>query len=149
MKDEIRKGFEQAISKAHDREVAAEKTQQRRASERQEFEANYERTAENVILPALKEIAQKFLEPAGWGTEVGRLDLDVTVSLEVRRSDIRSLIGGHPAIRFSRCRSDPKVIVSLETRTSQSGDSYPLDEITADFVQQRALSFFEQVAAGH
>ena len=149
MEDEIRKRFEQAISKAHNREVAAEKTQQRRASEREEFEANYERTAENVILPALKEIAQEVLEPAGWGTEVSRVDLDVTVRLEVRRGDIRSMIGGHPTIRFSRCRSDPRVIVSLETRTYQGGDSYRLDEITADFVQQRALSFFEQVATGH
>jgi hypothetical protein len=93
-------------------------------------------------LPALKEIAQKVLEPAGWGTDVGRIDLDVTVRLEIRRGDIRSMIGGHPTIRFSRCRSDPRVIVSLETRTYQGGDSHRLDEITADFVQQRALSFF-------
>lgn len=102
-----------------------------------------------MILPALKQIAQEVLEPAGWGTDVSRVDLDVTLRLEVRRGDIRSVIGGHPTIRFSRCRSDPKVIVSLETRTYEGGDSCRLDEITADFVQQRALSFFEQVAAGH
>ena len=149
MKDEIRKQFEQAISKAHNREVAAEKSQQRRASEREEFEADYERTAENVILPALKEIAQEVLEPAGWSTDVGYIDPEVTIRLVIRRGEIRSMIGGHPTIFFSRCRFDPKVLVSVETRSYQGGESYRLDEITADFVHQRALSFFEKVAAGH
>jgi hypothetical protein len=149
MKDEIRKQFEQAISKAHNREVAAEKAQQRRASEREEFEADYERTAENVILPALKEIAQEVLEPAGWSTDVGYIDPEVTIRLVIRRGEIRSMIGGHPTIFFSRCRFDPKVLVSVETRSYQGGESYRLDEITADFVHQRALSFFEKVAAGH
>jgi len=149
MKDEIRKQFEQAISKAHGRDVAAEQAQQKRASEREEFEANYERTAEKVILPALKEVAQEVLEPAGWGTDVGCIDPDVTVRLAIRRGEIRSMIGGHPTIFFSRCRFDPKVLVSVETRSYQGDESYRLDQITADFVHQRALSFFEKVAAGH
>ena len=149
MKDEIRKGFEQAVAKSRARDTAAKQASQEEADERQRFQTDYRRLAENVIMPALEEVAREFMRPAGWTCEVDCLEeAGSEVRLHVYRGDMGTPAGPtvRPHLDFSPDRHTATIGIYRATRSeSDTEGSYALKAITPDFVQDQALRFFNRL----
>jgi hypothetical protein len=150
MKDETKKAFEAAVAKSRARETRAAQAQEKQIGARQQFEVKYRAAVENVIVPALKEIAQDILEPAGWTCDVRRAELHLQVTLDVYRGDMKA-VGGRerPHISFSQDDASSQMNVYAST-PSQGGPSgpYPVDAITIEAVQREALKFFQRLTGG-
>jgi len=150
MKDETKKAFEAAVAKSRGRETRAAQAQEKQINARKQFEAKYRTAVEDVIVPALKEIAQDILEPDGWTCDVRRVELRLQVTLEVYRGDMKA-VGGRerPHISFSQDDASSQMNVYAST-PSQGGPSgtYPVDAITIEVVQREALKFFQRLTGG-
>jgi hypothetical protein len=148
MKDEIKHGFDAVIAKAAAREAESKETRKQQVSERERFELAYRRALENVIMPALQEIARDVLEPAGWTCHVSRIEFDLQATLEVYRGDMKGVAGlGRPHIMFTQDRHEPKMHVMTSTQYQGGPEaSYGAEEITTDLVQRHALMFFQRLA---
>ena len=149
MKDDIRKGFEEAVAKSRARDTAAKQASQEEADERQRFQTDYRQLAEKVIMPALEEVAREFMRPAGWTCQVDCLEeADSEVRLHVFRGDMGTPAGPgvRPHLDFSPDRHAPTISIYRATRSeSDTEGSYALKEITPDFVQEQALRFFNRL----
>src|SRR5438270_2585348 len=70
MKEAIKTAFKQALEKHEALAATAKQEQADKLTATHGFEIEYRRVRDNVIIPALKEVANDLLEPAGWKCDV-------------------------------------------------------------------------------
>jgi hypothetical protein len=126
MKERIKAAFKQAIDKYEASATAAKQGEAKKLTERQGFEIEYRRVRDNVIIPALKEVANDLLEPAGWKCDIRQDEKDIETTLEVYRDDMEPMSG-----------------------EGRGGPSHPyeLGAITEDVIHRELLNFFQRLAS--
>jgi hypothetical protein len=150
MEPETKAAFTKVVADhaARTKVVAAE--QDKRVTQRKQFEAEFRRLRDDIIIPALKEVAHDVLEPAGWTCQVRAIEERTTATLEVYRGAMMSLAGRErPHIDFVINAHAPKLEVHASSQ-SQGGPegSHSLNDISADLVHKKVLQFFQRLASG-
>lgn len=151
MKEETRVGFERALAGYESRAKAVADAKEAKFAQRHQFEVEYRRVRDAVIIPALKQVAEDLLEPRGWKCHLRTAEQAIEATLEIYRSDLKTVsTGERPFITFKAAAHAPQFTVSSSAQ-SQGGPQGPraLDEVTTEFVQQQVLEFFQLLASGH
>lgn len=149
MKDETRAGFEQALAEYEARSRAATDAREEKVAQRHRFEVEYRRVRDNVIVPALKQIADELLEPRGWKCNLRSVEQTIEATLEIYRGDLKTVSSGErPFISFKAEPHAPHFTVYTSAQ-SQGGPqcTRPLEEVSDEFVHQRVLEFFQLLAS--
>ena len=150
MKAETRAGFEQALAGYDARTKAAAAAKDEKLSQRRQFEAEYRQVRDDVIVPALKQIAEELLEPRGWKCNLRFSEQTIESTLEIYRGDVKTVSTGERSfIGFKAAAHTPELVVHTSAQ-SQGGpqSTRPLDGVSGDFVQQQVLEFFRLLASG-
>jgi hypothetical protein len=150
MREATKLAFAKVVADDEARARAAAVEQDRRAGEREQFEAACQRVRDAIIIPALEEVAHEILEPAGWICRVHKSDARTMASLEIHRGAMMSLGGRErPRIDFTINADVPRLDIHAAS-LSQGGPegSHPLGDITADFVHKKVLQLFQRLATG-
>src|SRR5437764_10137 len=148
MKEAIKTAFKQALEKHEALAATAKQEQADKLTATHGFEIEYRRVRDNVIIPALKEVANDLLEPAGWKCDVRQDEKDIETTLEVYRGDLKPVSGeARPRIGFAADASQQKMNV-YSASVFQGGPSHPyeLEAITEDVIHQEVLRFFQRLA---
>lgn len=150
MRQETRTAFEQALSGYEARNKAALQDKEDRLTQRQQFEAECRRLRDDVIVPGLKEVATELLEPRGWKCEVRTVEKNSEATLEVYRGDMKTVSSSErPLIGFKAEAHAPRLTVYTSGHHREEPESsYPLAEVSDEFVHQRVLEFFQRVVSG-
>lgn len=149
MKQETRAGFERALAGYESRAKAAADAKEAKFAQRHQFEIDYRRVRDAVIIPALRQVAYELLEPRGWKCHLRSVEQAIEATLEIYRGDLKTVsTGERPFITFKAAAHAPQFTVSS---SAQSGPQGPraLEEMTTEFVQQQVLEFFQLLASGH
>jgi hypothetical protein len=147
MKDSIRERFKKAIEAYKESEQAVRTEQQHVQDERRKFEAGWAAATISIVVPALEEIASKFLIPNGWEGAVKREN--VQVIFEVSKGDMLSMHGGfrRPTLTISPNTSENGFVATIvTTNTGAPIGSFTLENLTADLIQEYAAKFFEKLS---
>jgi hypothetical protein len=147
MKDETKAAFANVMAQHDARVTQAKQLAEAIQTERQVFETNYRVQRDNVIIPALKELANEILQPRGWRCEIQPVEKEIAVTFEVYKGDMKALGGKRrPHIRFSSDTFASKVNVfyAAQTQAGPIGTFAP-PAITADFVHQEVLKLLERL----
>jgi hypothetical protein len=146
MEDQVREAFQRVIS-AHNR-FDQRTAQQEAKTDREQFEFDWTTAAVNIIVPALNEIVTSVLMPNGWRAGA-RMD-GLNVLLEAYKGDMRGLGGdfGRPTLIFFPHPSNNESYAYSATHSEGNYiRDFTLAQLTSDFVQQCALSFFEKLCS--
>ena len=154
MKEEIRKRLQAAIDKRSKSDADQEKSLATRESERAEFEDQWAAKVQAVVIPALEEMDEEMLKPAGWTVKIepaveekGRKQ--VGVKFIVYKGDMRGMGGAdtRPELTFRSDRAASQIWVNMATASQTGADgNFKLEDVTADLVQEKALKFVERLA---
>src|SRR5579872_5661343 len=150
MKDETRAGFERSLIGYETRIKAVASAKEGKYAQRHQFEVEYRRVRDSVIIPALKQIAEELLEPRGWKCNLRFIEQTIEASLEIYRGDVKTVSSGERAfISFRAAAHAPQLTVHTSAQ-SQGGPqcTCPLEEVSDEFVQERVLEFFQLLASG-
>ena len=149
MKKEIEEAFKRVNASYVKDEQVRQKAADQKKSEQERRIAAWKGKTEDVVTPALEEIADRVLRPAGWTCIIGGAHAGKPgVSMQVFREGMG--IGGsasRPNISFFMDRTG-EIWSHSQTRSQTGGDSprLILDQITTEKVQECALTFFEWLA---
>jgi hypothetical protein len=153
MRRDVRDAFKKVITEFDAREQAAEQELLRIAKAQQDFETEFKRVRDKIIIPILNEIGN-MLQQSGWMCQTvpeppsDPPSFDDAVRFEVFR-EMMSDYGDEirPYIAFSGMPEHLKLNITWSTHWSESDEEYPLELVSDDFIAQQVLSFFEQLAA--
>src|SRR5271170_2376986 len=102
MKSEIKEAFQKAAAGFETQLDEQRRAQEKRLSDRQEFEAGWRDVRDRIVIPALKQIREEILTPAGWTSGVRTDDKEESVTLEVYKGEMRALGSTRmPSITFA------------------------------------------------
>ena len=151
MKSEIKDAFQKVAAGFEARLDEEQKALEKRLSDRQQFEAGWRDVRDRIVIPALKQIREEILTPAGWTSAVRTDDKEVSVTLEVHKGEMRALGSTRmPSVTFASDKYSPTVF-SVAQSISQGGGQggkVALGEVTEEFVQTKVLMLFERLASG-
>ena len=85
MKSEIKAAFQKAAKEHEARAVERLRDQEERSTHRDQFEAGWRDTRARIVLPALRQIREEVLTPAGWTSEVRNDDKEERCALFIAR----------------------------------------------------------------
>ena len=77
--------FQKAAKEHEARAVERLREQEKRLTDRDQFEAGWSDTRARIVLPALRQIREEVLTPAGWTSEVRSDDKEESATIEVIR----------------------------------------------------------------
>jgi hypothetical protein len=144
--NDVRNAFKELIAQSQAREEAADQQHRRTAKARADFEREFKRVMEEVIIPTLNEIAS-LLQQSGWICKILPSDAGIGVSFEASRPAMAAVAGkGLPHITFSSVPERLRFGVGSLTQLSGGGQlEYPLNEVSGDFVARQVLLFFRRL----
>lgn len=153
MKDAIKKGFEEAISKRSKADADHQAVQAKRHSEREQFEQQWAALFQSLITPALEEVDEQVLEPAGWTTRIEsvldeKTRMQVGIKFVIFKGDMRGMGGLHtrPELSFRSDIAANQIWVHMSSASQAGSDgNFKLEQVTADLVQEKALKFFQRL----
>jgi hypothetical protein len=150
MKDETRASFEQALTGYEDRIKAAADAKEAKFAQRHQFERDYRRVRDSVIIPALKQVADELLEPRGWKCNLRSIEQTIEATLEIYRDDLRTVSSGERAFISFKAEAHAPQFTVYTSAQSQGGPqcTRPLEEVSEEFVHQRVLEFFQLLVSG-
>jgi hypothetical protein len=121
MKSEIKAAFQKAAEEHEARAVERLREQEKRLTDRDQFEARWRDTRARIVLPALRQIGEEVLTPAGWTSEVRSDDKEESATIEVYRGSMHALgTTRRPSITFVIDRHSPTIFVTSQS-ISQGG----------------------------
>jgi hypothetical protein len=85
MKSEVKAAFQKAAKEHEARSVERLREQEKRLTDRDRFEAGWRDTRARIVLPALRQIGEEVLTPAGWTSEVRSDDKEESATIEAIR----------------------------------------------------------------
>jgi hypothetical protein len=91
MKSEIKAAFQKAAKEHEARAVERLREQEKRLTDRDQFEAGWRDTRARIVLPALRQIREEVLTPAGWLSEVRSDDKGESATIEVYKGSMHAL----------------------------------------------------------
>jgi hypothetical protein len=149
MKEAVKSAFKQAIEKYQALATAAKQEQANKLTAREGFEIEYRRVRDKVIIPALKEVANDLLDPAGWKCDIRQDEKDIETTLEVYRDDMKAVSGeGRPRIGFAADASRRTVnVYSASLFQGEPSHSYEPEAITEEVIHHEVLKFFQRLAS--
>jgi hypothetical protein len=149
MKSEIKAAFQKAAEEHEARAVERLREQEKRLTDRDQFEAGWRDARARIVLPALRQIGEEVLTPAGWTSEVRSDDKEESATIEVYRGSMHALgTTRRPSITFVIDRHSPTIFVTSQSISQGGGQGkFPLDEVTEDFVQGSVLKFFQRLTS--
>ena len=146
MKEEIKAAIERAAKEYDERASAAKQQRDRELIERQQFEAGYRRTRDDVILPALGALT-KILESHDWTCKISDGE-GASIKLEVFRGNMKGVSAARPYTSFSADAGLMRVTIYTVTQTQVvPKTTCLLAELTEDSVDKHLLSFFEKLVS--
>jgi hypothetical protein len=149
MREETRAAFELALAGYEARSKAAVQDKENRLTQRLQFEVECRQLRDSVVVPALKQLASELLEPRGWKCEVRTVEKNSEATLEIHRGDMKTVSSSErPLIGFRAEAHSPRL--SVYTSADQQGgppSTYPLAEISDEFVHQQVLEFFRRLVS--
>ncbi|MCK1402764.1 hypothetical protein IVB45_22985 [Bradyrhizobium sp. 4] len=148
MRDDLKKEFEKAITDKNRRDEEQHITAERKRTEAEQFQADWVDKISTVVRPALQEVVDQLLSPAGWQTRF--VDTPPAAGLEVYKGNMTTAGGGRtrPNITFAPTPSGNKITVYIATpNLGQSTASLTVDEVTHDKIQEEALGFFKKLTS--
>lgn len=150
MRQETRAAFELALAGYEARSKAALQDKEDRLTQRHQFEDECRRIRDGVIVPGLNEVASMLLEPRGWKCEVRTVEKNSEATLEIYRGDMKTVSSSErPLIGFKAEAHTPRLTVYTSGQHQEEPESsYPLAEVSDDFVHQRVLEFFQRLVVG-
>jgi hypothetical protein len=150
MDPNLKAQFEKAAAKFQNRENEKQNAEQTRRLGREKFEKDWRVKCQDVICPALDEVA-KLLKPSQWECTRSENTTQLSVSFEMRKKGLNlALFGGkYPSVKF---QGDADYKTASVTGHAQSHDmpmatGLPLDDVTEKLVQDKALEIFVRVTA--
>jgi hypothetical protein len=149
MKSEIKAAFQKAAKEHEARAVERLREQEKRVTDRDQFEAGWRDTRARIVLPALRQIREEVLTPAGWTSEVRSDDKEESATIEVYKGSMHALgTTRRPSITFVIDRHSPTIFVTSQSISQGGGQGkFPLDEVTEEFVQATVLKFFQRLTS--
>jgi hypothetical protein len=149
MKDQTRAAFEETLAEIRARATAQATAQGIQRAEREQFEREFRRLRDRVIVPALNEI-QLMLEPQGWICQIQVPDNDrgLRVVFLLFKGNMSAVGGyGRPFLSFEA--NMPNIVIQVLTTRKQISPepSATISDVTEDFVQNIAPKFFKLLAA--
>ena len=150
MKQETRAGFEQALAGYENRIKAVAAAKEAKFAQRHQFEVDYRRVRDTVIVPALKQVADELLEPRGWKCTLRIVEQTIEATLEIHRDDLKTVSTAERAfISFKAAAHTPQFSISTSTQAhGEPQGMRALEEVSTEFVQQQVLAFFQVLAVG-
>jgi len=150
MKSETKKAFQKAAAEFEADRTEQQRIQEKRVTERQTFEAGWREARDKVIIPALTQIREEALAPAGWTSAIRKKDDAMSVTLELYKGEMHALgTTQRPSITFVADQSSPRINIVAQSRTQGGGEGQTnLSAVTEEFVQAKVLKFFQRVASG-
>jgi len=150
MREETKAAFELALAGYEARSKAAVQDKENRLTQRLLFEAECRKVRDGVIVPALKQVASELLEPRGWRCEVRTVEKNSEATLEIHRGDIKTVSSGErPLIGFrAEAHASRLTVYTSGHHQEEPEASYPLAEVSDEFVLQRVLEFFRRLVSG-
>ena len=91
MKSEVKAAFQKAAKEHEARAVERLREQEKRLTDRDQFEAGWRDTRARIVLPALRQIREEVLTPAGWTSEVRSDDKEESATMEVYKGSMHRL----------------------------------------------------------
>ena len=149
MKSEIKAAFQKAAKEHEARAVERRREQQKRLTDRDQFEVGWRDTRARIVLPALRQISEEVLTPAGWTSEVRSDDKEESATIEVYKGSMHALgTTRRPSITFVIDRHSPTIFVTAQSISQGGGQGkFSLDEVTEEFVQSTVLKFFQRLTS--
>jgi hypothetical protein len=145
MRDEVRDAFKKVIA----RQRIADQERKRVAWTRQDFENEFKRVRDQIIVPTLNDIGN-MLHESGWTCNIvslssDPLSSDASMKFEVYRGMMMAGGETRPYIAFSSLPARFKLQIIWYTLWGHGGEEYSLDQVSDDFVAQQVLPFFDQL----
>jgi hypothetical protein len=100
MKQDIKDGFEKALAADAARTTAQTELQERARTERENFQADWEHTREQVIFPAFEQI-RDILMPKGWTCTIRTDQPDDAAVLEIHKGEMRAAASANLLLRIT------------------------------------------------
>ncbi len=149
MRDETRAAFEQALADYEARIKAAVDVKNEKLAQRRRFEVDFRQLRDEIVIPALKQIAEELLEPRGWKCNLRYVEQTIEATLEIYRSDVKTVSSGERSFISFKAEAHAPEFTVYTSAQSQGGPqcTRPLEEMSGDFVQQQVLEFFQLLAS--
>jgi len=147
MRDDLKREFEKTIADRQARDDERQQAVVRQKTEAEKFKADWIDKISSVIRPALQEVADEALKPAGWQTNL--IGADTATGLEVYKGNMTAPSRNRPNVSFLLPPDGKRITVHIATPGMMtSTGSLTLGEITKDRIQEEALNFFKKLAGG-
>ncbi len=147
MREETKAAFQAALEQHAVQKAAIERKKAQELAQLEERAIGARRLRDDVILPALKEIADDLLLPNGWHSIVRSGPSGISATIEIYKGEMMAVNGKRPMFAFSLDSAGQKMTLSEATLLQDIiGEPQKLSVITEDFVQDRALKFFQKLS---